>query len=196
MQERQITIGESTYHLEEPFLVLATQNPIEQEGTYPLPEAQVDRFMMKVLIDYPSIEEEKLIIRENLGKEFPRPDTVLKPEDIIRARDIVKEVYMDEKIENYILNIVFASRNPGKYGLPSYNSMIAYGASPRASINLALASKAYAFIRRRGYVIPEDVRTICADVMRHRIGLTYEAEAENINQDKIISEILNVVEVP
>lgn len=196
MQERQITIGESTFKLEEPFLVLATQNPIEQEGTYPLPEAQVDRFMLKVLIDYPTIDEEKLIIRENLAREFPRPATVLKTSDIVRARDIVREVYMDEKIENYILNIVFASRNPEKYGLPAFSGMISYGASPRASINLSLAAKAFAFIRRRGYVIPEDVRAVCPDVMRHRIGLTYEAEAENINQDKIIAEILNVVEVP
>jgi MoxR-like ATPase len=196
MQERQITIGESTFILDEPFLVLATQNPIEQEGTYPLPEAQVDRFMMKVLIDYPTMEEEKMIIRENLGKEFPKTNSVLKIADIVRARSIVREVYMDEKIENYILNIVFASRNPAKYGLPQFSSMISYGASPRASINLSLAAKAFAFIRRRGYVIPEDVRAICPDVMRHRIGLTYEAEAENINQDNIISEILNVVEVP
>jgi len=196
MQERQITIGESTFLLDEPFLVLATQNPIEQEGTYPLPEAQVDRFMLKVLIDYPSMEEEKLIVRENLGKVFPEPNTVLKTSDIIRARNVVREVYMDEKIENYILNIVFASRNPERFGLPSFTPMISYGASPRASIYLAIASKAYAFIRRRGYVIPEDVRTVCPDVMRHRIGLTYEAEAENVNQDKIIAEILNVVEVP
>jgi MoxR-like ATPase len=196
MQERQITIGESTFSLEEPFLVLATQNPIEQEGTYPLPEAQVDRFMMKVLIDYPTMDEEKMIIRENLGKEFPKTNSVLKVADIVRARSIVREVYMDEKIENYILNIVFATRNPAKYGLPQFSSMISYGASPRASINLSLAAKAFAFIRRRGYVIPEDVRAICPDVMRHRIGLTYEAEAENINQDNIISEILNVVEVP
>jgi MoxR-like ATPase len=196
MQERQITIGESTYKLDEPFLVLATQNPIEQEGTYPLPEAQVDRFMLKVLIDYPSMDEEKLIVRENLAKEFPKPNSVLKTDDIIRARDVVREVYMDEKIENYILNIVFASRNPEKFGLPAFTSMIAYGASPRASIYLSLASKAYAFIRRRGYVIPEDVRSVCSDVMRHRIGLTYEAEAENVDQDKIIAEILNVVEVP
>jgi MoxR-like ATPase len=196
MQERQITIGESTYKLDEPFLVLATQNPIEQEGTYPLPEAQVDRFMMKVLIDYPSMDEEKLIIRENLARDFPKTGTVLKNSDIVRARDIVREVYMDEKIENYILNIVFASRNPEKYGLPAFKNMISYGASPRASINLSLAAKAFAFIRRRGYVIPEDVRAICPDVMRHRIGLTYEAEAENVNQDKIIAEILNVVEVP
>jgi len=196
MQERQITIGESTYKLDEPFLVLATQNPIEQEGTYPLPEAQVDRFMLKVLIDYPSMDEEKLIIRENLAKEFPRANDALKTSDIIRARDIVREVYMDEKIENYILDIVFASRNPEKYGLPVFSGMISYGASPRASIYLSLAAKAYAFIRRRGYVIPEDVRAICPDVMRHRIGLTYEAEAENVNQDKIIAEILNVVDVP
>jgi MoxR-like ATPase len=196
MQERQVTIGEHTYKLDEPFLVLATQNPIEQEGTYPLPEAQVDRFMMKVLIDYPTMDEEKMIVRENLAKEFPVASRMLKPEDIIRARNVVREVYMDEKIENYILNIVFASRNPEKYGLPAFSNMISYGASPRASIYLALASKAFAFIRRRGYVIPEDVRSVCPDVMRHRIGLTYEAEAENINQDKIIAEILNVVEVP
>jgi MoxR-like ATPase len=196
MQERQVTIGENTYRLDEPFLVLATQNPIEQEGTYPLPEAQVDRFMMKVVIGYPSMEEEKLIVRENLAKEFPKTGSVLKPSDIIRARDVVREVYMDEKIENYILNIVFASREPAKYGLSAFTNMISYGASPRASICLALAAKAYAFIRRRGYVIPEDVRAVCPDVTRHRIGLTYEAEAENVNQDKIIAEILNTVEVP
>jgi MoxR-like ATPase len=196
MQERQVTIGESTFKLDEPFLVLATQNPIEQEGTYPLPEAQVDRFLMKVLIDYPSMEEEKMIIRENLAQVFPRTSAVLKPADILRAQKIVREVYMDEKIENYILNIVFASRNPTKYDLPKFTGMISYGASPRASINLSLAAKAFAFIKRRGYVIPEDVRAVCPDVMRHRIGLTYEAEAENINQDHIISEILNVVEVP
>jgi len=196
MQERQVTIGESTFKLEEPFLVLATQNPIEQEGTYPLPEAQIDRFLMKVLIDYPTIEEEKLIVRENLAKVFPKANTVLQTADIMRARDVVREVYMDEKIENYILNIVFASRNPEKYGLAGFKNMISYGASPRASINLALAAKALAFIKRRGFVIPEDVRVICPDVMRHRIGLTYEAEAENINQDHIISEILNAVEVP
>lgn len=196
MQERQITIGESTFKLDEPFLVLATQNPIEQEGTYPLPEAQIDRFMMKVVIDYPSIEEEKMIIRENLAKEFPKANSALKLDDITRARNVVREVYMDEKIENYILNIVFATRYPEKYGLPNFKSMISYGASPRASINLALAAKAFAFIRRRGYVIPEDIRSICADIMRHRIGLTYEAEAENITQDHIITEILNVVEVP
>lgn len=196
MQERQITIGESTFILDEPFLVLATQNPIEQEGTYPLPEAQMDRFMLKVLITYPSMEEEKLIVRENLAKEFPKTNTVLKPSDIIRARDVVKEVYMDEKIEKYILDIVFASREPEKYGLAQFRNMISYGASPRASIYMSVAAKAYAFIRRRGYVIPEDVRALCPDVMRHRIGLTYEAEAENVDQDKIIAEILNVVEVP
>ncbi len=196
MQERQVTIGESTFKLEEPFLVLATQNPIEQEGTYPLPEAQVDRFLMKVLIDYPTLDEEKLIVRENLAKDFPKASTVLKTDDIVRARNVVREVYMDEKIENYILNIVFASRKPEDYGLDKFKNMIAYGASPRASINLALAAKALAFIKRRGFVIPEDVRVICPDVMRHRIGLTYEAEAEDINQDHIISEILNAVEVP
>jgi len=196
MQERQVTIGETTYKLEEPFLVLATQNPIEQEGTYPLPEAQVDRFMIKVLIGYPTMEEERNIIRENIAKEFPKPNTVLKTTDILKARDIVREVYMDEKIENYILNIVFATREPARFNLQRFTNMISYGASPRASIYLALASKAYAFIRRRGYVIPEDVRAICADVMRHRIGLTYEAEAENINQDNIITEILNTIEVP
>ncbi len=196
MQERQVTIGETTYRLEEPFLVMATQNPIEQEGTYPLPEAQVDRFMLKVIIGYPSIEEERSIIRENIAKEFPKPNTVIKTSDIIKARDIVREVYMDEKIENYILNIVFATRKPENYNLARLSNMISYGASPRASIYLSLASKAYAFIRRRGYVIPEDVRAVCADVLRHRIGLTYEAEAENINQETIISEILNTIEVP
>jgi MoxR-like ATPase len=196
MQERQVTIGESTFKLDDPFLVLATQNPIEQEGTYPLPEAQVDRFMLKVIIDYPSMDEEKLIVRENLAIDFPKANTVLKTQDITRARNVVREVYMDEKIENYILNIVFATRNPEKYGLPAFKQLISYGASPRASINLALAAKAFAFIKRRGYVIPEDIRSVCTDVMRHRIGLTYEAEAENINQDKIIADILNVVEVP
>ena len=196
MQERQVTIGESTFKLDEPFLVLATQNPIEQEGTYPLPEAQIDRFIMKVLIDYPTIEEEKLIVRENLAKDFPVTKTVIKTEDIVRARSVVREVYMDEKIENYILNIVFASRKPESYGLSSFKNMISYGASPRASINLALAAKAFAFIKRRGYVIPEDIKIICPDILRHRIGLTYEAEAENVTQDNIISEILNAVEAP
>ncbi|MDX2415460.1 MAG: AAA family ATPase [Bacteroidales bacterium] len=196
MQERQVTIGDETYKLEEPFLVMATQNPIEQEGTYPLPEAQVDRFMLKVLIDYPAKEDEKLIVRENLGKEFPSANTILLTSDIKRARDVVKDVYMDEKIENYILDIVFATRYPEKYNLEKYSGHISYGASPRASINLAKAAKAYAFIRRRGYVVPEDVRAVCADVMRHRIGLSYEAEAENITQENIIVDILNVIEVP
>lgn len=196
MQERQVTIGEETFMLEEPFLVMATQNPIEQEGTYPLPEAQIDRFMLKVIIGYPSKQEEKLIVRENLGHKFPVPNKILSTADILSARSVVKDVYMDEKIENYILDIVFATRYPTEVGLSSYVNMISYGASPRASINLALASKAYAFIRQRGYVVPEDVRAICYDVMRHRIGLTYEAEAENITQEDIIAEILNRVEVP
>jgi MoxR-like ATPase len=196
MQEKQITIGSETFRLEEPFLVLATQNPIEQEGTYPLPEAQVDRFMLKVIINYPKFEEEKLIIRENLNKTFPKASKVLTAQDIINAREVVRDVYMDEKIEKYILSIVFATRYPDQYGLEKYKELISYGASPRASINLALASKAYAFIKRRGYVIPEDVRAICHDVMRHRIGLSYEAEAENITQEEIISEILNTIEVP
>ncbi len=196
MQERQITIGETTFKMDEPFLVLATQNPIEQEGTYPLPEAQMDRFMLKVVIDYPTKEEEKMIIRQNLKGEFPTTNAVLKPEDIVKARNIVKEVYIDEKIENYITDIVFATRYPSKYKLDKYANMISYGASPRASINLALAAKAYAFIKRRGYVIPEDIRAVCFDVLRHRIGLTYEAEAENINSIDIINEILNTIEVP
>jgi len=196
MQERQITIGEETYKLDDPFLVMATQNPIEQEGTYPLPEAQVDRFMLKVLIDYPDKSDEKLIMRENLGKVFPTASSIMSPAQIIKARDLVKEVYMDEKIENYILDIVFATRYPEEQDLGKYKNMISYGASPRASINLALASKAYAFIRRRGYVIPEDVRAVCPDVLRHRIGLTYEAEAENIVQEDIIKDILDTVEVP
>jgi MoxR-like ATPase len=196
MQERQVTIGNETFKLPEPFLVLATQNPIEQEGTYPLPEAQVDRFMLKVVIGYPSKEEEKKIIRQNISKSQSVSNCVLKTEDIIRARALVKEVYMDEKIEQYIVDIVFASRFPKEYGLGKFADMISFGGSPRASINLALASKAYAFIKRRGYVIPEDVRAICTDVMRHRIGLTYEAEAENIKPEDIISEILNTVEVP
>ena len=196
MQEKQVTIGENTYKLEEPFLVLATQNPIEQEGTYPLPEAQVDRFMLKVVIHYPSKEDEKLIIRQNVTGAISKIAQVVKPEDIIRARDLVREVYMDDKIENYILDIVFATRKPEDYKLSKIKHLIAYGGSPRASINLAMASKAYAFIKRRGYVIPEDVRAICQDVLRHRIGLTYEAEAENITAEDIIAEILNVVEVP
>ena len=196
MQERQVTIGTETYPLEEPFLVLATQNPIEQEGTYPLPEAQVDRFMLKVVIDYPKKDEEKLIIRENLKKVFPVANTILDPADILKARDVVKDVYMDEKIERYILDIVFATRYPEEYKLPVFKNMINYGGSPRASIYLAMAAKAYAFIRRRGYVIPEDVRAVCNDVLRHRIGLTYEAEAENVSSVDIVTEILNTVEVP
>ncbi len=196
MQERQVTIGDTTYKMDNPFLVMATQNPIEQEGTYPLPEAQVDRFMLKLKIEYPEFEEERLIIRENLIGEMPKANTVIKTEDIIRARSLVREVYLDEKIEKYILDIVFATRYPEKYELSKLAGMISFGGSPRASINLALAAKAYAFIRRRGYVIPEDVRAVCHDVLRHRIGLTYEAEAENITSEEIISEILNSVEVP
>ncbi len=196
MQERQVTIGEHTYKLDEPFLVLATQNPIEQEGTYPLPEAQVDRFMLKVIINYPKKEEEKLIIRQNLLKEKPTVLPVLSPQEIIEARDVVRQVYIDEKIERYIIDIVFATRYPQDYGLDSLKEMISFGASPRASINLALASRAYAFIKRRGYVIPEDIRAVCYDVLRHRIGLSYEAEANNMTSDEMITEILNTVEVP
>ena len=197
MQERQVTIGNDTFKLEEPFLVLATQNPIEQEGTYPLPEAQIDRFMLKVKIDYPNKEDEREIIRRNLnGAVFEKVNTVVEPKEILRAREVVKKVYMDEKIEQYILDVVFATRAPKSYGLANLEPLINYGGSPRASINLALASKAYAFIQRRGYVIPEDVRNVCADVMRHRIGLTYEAEAENITQEDIITQVLNSVEVP
>ena len=196
MQERQITIGQESFKLEEPFLVLATQNPVEQEGTYPLPEAQVDRFMLKVVIDYPKKEEEKIIIRNNLSKSFPVAQQVLKAESILKARELVKEVYMDEKIEQYIIDIVFSTRYPKEYGLDKFADMISFGGSPRASISLAKAAKAYAFIHRRGYVIPEDVRAICHDVLRHRIGLTYEAEAENISSEDIITEILNQVEIP
>lgn len=197
MQEKQITIGDTTFHLEEPFLVLATQNPIEQEGTYQLPEAQVDRFMLKVVINYPTKEEERNIIRQNLQLDgFEKINAVIHPQDIIGARQLVKSVYMDEKIERYIIDIVFATRQPQDYKLNKLKPLIAYGGSPRASINLALAAKAYAFIKRRGYVIPEDIRSICFDVMRHRIGLTYEAEAENVTSENILSEILNVVEVP
>ncbi|MDR1155960.1 MAG: AAA family ATPase [Bacteroidales bacterium] len=196
MQEKQVTIGGQTYPLDRPFLVLATQNPIEQEGTYPLPEAQVDRFMLKVVIDYPSKAEEQQIIRENLGQVFPSASAILKPADIMKARETVKDVYMDEKIERYILDLVFATRYPGEYKLDRLQPMITYGASPRASINLAKAAKTYAFIKRRGYVIPEDVRAICYDVLRHRIGLSYEAEAENMTSVDIITSILNVVEVP
>ncbi|MGB0429059.1 MAG: AAA family ATPase [Bacteroidia bacterium] len=196
MQEKQVTIGENTFKLEAPFLVLATQNPIEQEGTYPLPEAQVDRFMLKVKIDYPNMEDERLIMRQNVGNETQTINAVARPEQILKARQTVREVYMDEKIEKYILDIVFATRAPGKFKLEKLENLIEYGGSPRASINLALASKAYAFIKRRGYVIPEDVRAICPDVMRHRVGITYEAEAENITTEQIIAEILNTVEVP
>ena len=196
MQERQVTIGGESYKLEKPFLVMATQNPVEQEGTYPLPEAQVDRFMLKVVIDYPKKEEEKLIVRHNLAKSFPTANSVVKIESILKARELVKEVYMDEKIEQYIIDIVFATRNPEDYGLEKLKDMISFGGSPRASINLAAACKAYAFIKRRGYVIPEDVRALCYDILRHRIGLTYEAEAENITSEHIITEILNAVEIP
>jgi len=197
MQERQVTIGTDSFKLQEPFLVLATQNPIEQEGTYPLPEAQVDRFMLKVVVDYPTKEEEKQIIRRTVsGETTQKIAPVIKPETILKARQLVKKIYMDEKIENYILDIVFASRNPEEYKLANLKPLISYGGSPRASINLALASRAYAFLNRRGYVIPDDVRNVCKDVMRHRIGVTYEAEAENISQEDIIKEILDTVEVP
>ncbi|MCI1639747.1 MAG: AAA family ATPase [Bacteroidales bacterium] len=196
MQERKVTIGDETYALPEPFLVMATQNPIEQEGTYPLPEAQVDRFMLKVVVSYPKKEEEKQIIRMNNLGEFPRAQQVVKPEDIIRAREVVRDVYMDEKIEKYIVDIVYATRTPKDYNLGKLSDLIQYGASPRASISLSLASKAYAFIKRRGYVIPEDVRAVCNEVLRHRIGLTYEAEAENVTPEEIISEVINAVIVP
>lgn len=196
MQEHQVTIGESTFALPDPFLVMATQNPIEQEGTYPLPEAQVDRFMLKVVINYPKKEEEKIILRQNIDKEYPEVHKVTSTQDILNARKVCREVYLDEKIENYITDIVFASRYPEEFKLKKFQGMISYGGSPRASINLALAAKAYAFIKRRGYVIPEDVRAVTPDVMRHRIGLTYEAEAENITTEDIINEILNIVEVP
>ena len=196
MQERQVTIGDNTYKLPKPFLVMATQNPVEQEGTYPLPEAQVDRFMLKVIVSYPKKEEEKLIIKMHNAREFPKATPVLKPEDIVRAREVVKDVYMDEKIEKYIVDIVYATRTPEDYGLGKLKDLISYGASPRASISLAMASKAYAFIKRRGYVIPEDVRAVCYEVLRHRIGLTYEAEAENITTESIITDIINTVEVP
>ena len=196
MQERQVTIGKETFRLPEPFLVLATQNPIEQEGTYPLPEAQVDRFMMKVVIDYPKLEEEKLIIRQNINGERLNVKPILKADEIIEARKVVRQVYLDEKIEKYIVDIVFATRYPEKYDLKELKDMIGFGGSPRASINLALAARSYAFIKRRGYVIPEDVRAVAHDVLRHRIGLTYEAEASNMTSDEIVSKILNKVEVP
>lgn len=196
MQERQVTLGDETYRLPEPFLVMATQNPVEQEGTYPLPEAQVDRFMLKVLVGYPGKEEEKLIVRMNNSGEFPQPQPVIKPEDIVRAREVVREVYMDEKIERYIVDIVYATRTPGDYGLGDISGLVSYGASPRASISLSMAAKAYAFIKRRGYVIPEDVRAVCPEVLRHRIGLTYEAEAENVTTEEIIEKVINAVIVP
>ncbi|MDR2968526.1 MAG: AAA family ATPase [Tannerellaceae bacterium] len=196
MQERQVTISEQTYKLPKPFLVMATQNPIEQEGTYPLPEAQVDRFMLKVVINYPKREEEKLIIRQNISGAAPEIKPVLTKNEILEAREVVREVYLDEKIERYIVDIVFATRFPQEYGMANLSSMISFGASPRASINLALAARAYAFIKRRGYVIPEDIRAVCHDVMRHRIGLSYEAEANNLAADEVVSEILNKVEVP
>jgi len=196
MQERQVTIGAESYKLDEPFLVMATQNPIEQEGTYPLPEAQVDRFMLKVVIDYPKKDEEQLIIRQNLLKTFPKASKVITPDAINKARAIVGEVYMDEKIEKYIVDIVFASRNPQDYGLSELQNLISYGCSPRAGISLAKAAKAYAFIKRRGYVIPEDIRVVALPVLRHRIGLTYEAEAENVTTEDIVTSILNSVDVP
>lgn len=196
MQERQVTIGEQTFKLDDPFLVMATQNPIEQEGTYPLPEAQVDRFMLKVIIGYPKKEEEKLIIRQNISGRKIDIKPVLQPSEIIEAREIVQKVYIDEKIERYIVDIVFATRFPQDYGLGELKEMISFGASPRASISLALAARAYAFLKQRGYVIPEDVRAVCHDVLRHRIGLSYEAEANNMTAEEIISEILNKVEVP
>jgi MoxR-like ATPase len=196
MQERQITIGDTTFKLEEPFLVMATQNPVEQEGTYPLPEAQVDRFMLKVVIDYPKLAEEQLIMRQNLTGDYSSVNPVISTEQIIRARKIVDEVYMDEKIEKYILDIIFATRYPDKYKLPQLKDLISFGASPRGSINLAKAAKCYAFIKRRGYVIPEDVRAVVFDVLRHRIGITYEAEAENFTSVDIINAIINEIEVP
>lgn len=196
MQEHQVTIGSDTFDLPRPFLVMATQNPIEQEGTYPLPEAQVDRFMLKVIIDYPTIEEEKLIIRENLQGSLPEISPVISAEEIIEAREVVRKVYIDEKIEQYIADIVFATRYPDRYGLPQLKDLITFGGSPRASINLAKASRAYAFIKHRGYVIPEDVRAVAHDVLRHRIGLSYEAEATNVTSEEIVSDIINKVEVP
>lgn len=196
MQERQVTIGDHSFVLDEPFLVLATENPLEQEGTYPLPEAQVDRFMMKVIIGYPTREEEKMILRQNMLQHFPATSPVIEPAQIINARKVVRDVYVDEKIENYITDIVFATRYPEQYKLSRLKPLISYGGSPRASINMALAAKAFAFIQQRGYVIPEDIRAICHDVLRHRIGLTYEAEAESITTEEIINDILNAVEVP
>ena len=196
MQEHQVTIGEQTFTLPNPFLVMATQNPIEQEGTYPLPEAQVDRFMLKVVIDYPTLEEEKMIIRENLQGSMPKVTPVTTADEILKAREVVRQVYIDEKIEKYIADIVFATRYPDRYGLADLKDMITFGGSPRASINLAKASRAYAFIKHRGYVVPEDVRAVAHDVLRHRIGLSYEAEASNLTSEEIVSRIINKVEVP
>src|SRR3954471_16758865 len=197
MQERQVTIGEQTYKLDEPFLVLATQNPLEQEGTYPLPEAQVDRFIMKVIVDYPTKQEEQMIIRQNTqGHAMPVIEQVVSVQEMLQARELTRQVYMDEKIEQYILDIVFATRTPDRYRLDKLKGLISYGGSPRASINLALAAKAHAFLNKRGYVIPEDVRNVCMDILRHRIGLTYEAEAESINVEMIVNEILKTVSVP
>ncbi len=196
MQERQVTLGDKTYKLPEPFLVMATQNPIEQEGTSPLPEAQVDRFMLKVIVDSPKKEEEMLIVRMNNSGVFPKAEPVISPEDIVRAREVVRDVYMDEKIERYIVDIVYATRTPEEYGLKNLKGLISFGASPRASISLSMAAKAYAFIKRRGYVIPEDVRAVCNEVLRHRIGLSYEAEAENVKSEDIIEQVINAVIVP
>ncbi len=196
MQEKQVTIGSQTFELPKPFLVMATQNPIEQEGTYPLPEAQMDRFMMKVIVDYPTIEEERLIVRENLAGSLPEVKPVTTSSEIMSARSVVREVYIDEKIERYVADIVFATRYPDRYGLKELKDMIAFGGSPRASICLAKAARAYAFVKRRGYVVPEDVRAVAHDVLRHRIGLTYEAEATNVTSEEIVSKIINKVEVP
>lgn len=196
MQERQVTIGETTFKLEEPFLVMATQNPIEQEGTYPLPEAQVDRFMLKCVITYPKKEEERQILHQSLHEGFNQQTAMMKPSDILKARQLVREVYMDEKIENYITDIIFATRYPEQYELGKLKGLVSYGASPRGSISLAIAAKSYAFMKRRGYVIPEDIRAVAMDVLRHRIGLTYEAEAENVSSEEIVNEILNSVDVP
>jgi MoxR-like ATPase len=196
MQERQVTIGDSTYKLDDPFLVLATQNPLEQEGTYPLPEAQVDRFIMKVIVDYPKMVEEQIILRKNIEGNFPVIKQVVSVQEVTNAKDLTRQVYMDEKIEQYILDIVFATRNPGNYKLEKLKPLISYGASPRGSINLGLASKAQAFLNKRGFVIPEDVRSICKDVLRHRIGLTYEAEAENVKVEDVIEDVLRQINVP
>ena len=196
MQEHQVTIGDQTFRLPEPFLVMATQNPIEQEGTYQLPEAQVDRFMLKVVISYPTLEEEKKIIRENLEASLPEVRPVTTADEIMRARDVVRQVYIDEKIERYIADMVFATRYPDRYGMPELKDLITFGGSPRASINLAKAARAYAFVKRRGYVVPEDVRAVAHDVLRHRIGLSYEAEASNVSSEEIISQVINKVEVP